>query len=67
MKIIIKIARVWLSIALILLLFLWMSFHGSGHNIPLKIDLTFVYAIGTVIVLLACLYVFNLRYKNNAE
>ena len=52
MRTLIQIIQVILSILLALFLFGWLGFHASGHKIPLKTDLSFIYTITFILVFL---------------
>lgn len=64
MKLTIKIIQVVLIILLGFCLFMWMVYHGSGHNIPLETDRDFEYTIGILISLLILLYGIKFTLKN---
>jgi heme A synthase len=54
MRLLMIILKVILTSFLLLILFVWLMAHGSGHNIPLKTDLKF--GITTCILLVLLLF-----------
>jgi len=56
--------QVLLSILLGVFLFVWLMYHGSGHNIPLQTDVTLGGSVGIIVVLLV-LTGRNLKRYNN--
>jgi uncharacterized membrane protein len=62
MKILLRLIRVILIIALCLFSFIWLAFHASSHKIPFETDLFYGLIVGVLIVLNLIFIVIKKKY-----
>lgn len=57
MKAILVVCLLLFVLVLVFLCFMWLLYHGSGHNIPVKTDISFVLSTLVNIAIIVLLWV----------
>jgi len=57
MKAVFVVCLLLFALVLVFLCFMWLLYHGSGHNIPVKTDISFAVSILVNIAIIVLLWV----------